>query len=67
MTCVTCDSPTEQPYIDRVSPTVTVAAVGNGRGAKISDEIGRLAANLSVYGRWDSKLNQSHFKIMSNE
>lgn len=64
MTCVTSYSPSGQPYIDRVSPTVTVTAVGNGKGAKFSDEVGRIAATLSLTGRWDSELSKSHFKAV---
>lgn len=64
MTCVTSYSPSGQPYIDRVSPTVTVAAVANGKGAKFSDEVGRIAATLSLTGRWDSELSKSHFEAV---
>ncbi|KFM83517.1 hypothetical protein X975_07038, partial [Stegodyphus mimosarum] len=67
MTCVTCDSPSGLPYIDRVTPTVTVAVVGNGKGAKFSDEVGRIAAHLSVTGKWDSELMQSQFKAIFAE
>ncbi|XP_035230949.1 uncharacterized protein LOC118202849 [Stegodyphus dumicola] len=66
-TCVTCDSPSGLPYIDRVTPTVTVAVVGNGKGAKMSDEVGRIAAHLSVTGKWDSELMQSQFKAIFAE
>ncbi|XP_035210047.1 uncharacterized protein LOC118184482 [Stegodyphus dumicola] len=67
MTCVTCHSPSGLPYIDRVTPTVTVAVVGNGKGAKFSDEVGRIAAHLSVTGKWDSELMQSQFKAIFAE
>ncbi|GFV43347.1 uncharacterized protein TNCV_1948601 [Trichonephila clavipes] len=63
-TCITCDSPTHLPYIDRITPTVAVAAVGNGLGATICDEVGRLAACLSVTGKWDSELPKSLFEII---
>lgn len=65
MTCVTSSSPSGQPYIDRVSPTVTVAVVGNSRGAKLADEVGKIAADLSLRGRWNSEVSQSHFKIIT--
>lgn len=64
MTCVTCYTPTDLPYIDRISPTVTIAISGNGKGAKFSDEVGRIAAHLSVTGQWDSELNQNHFRAI---
>lgn len=64
MTCVTSYSPSGQPYIDRITPTITVAAVGNGKGAKLSDEIGRIGAMLSITGRWDSELPKSHFEAI---
>ncbi|GFY59235.1 peroxisomal sarcosine oxidase [Trichonephila inaurata madagascariensis] len=63
-TRITCDSPTRLPYIDRITPTVAVAAVGNGLGATICDEVGRLAACLSVTGKWDSELPKSLFEII---
>ncbi|GFR12168.1 peroxisomal sarcosine oxidase [Trichonephila clavata] len=66
-TCITCDSPTRLPYIDRITPTVAVAAVGNGLGATICDEVGRLAACLSVTGQWDSELPKSLFEIILEE
>ncbi|GFV43054.1 peroxisomal sarcosine oxidase [Trichonephila clavipes] len=64
MTCVTCYTPTDLPYIDRVSPTVTIALSGNGKGAKFSDEVGRIAAHLSLTGQWDSELPQNHFRAI---
>ena len=64
MTCVTSHNTSGQPYIDRVSPTVTVGVVGNGRGAQYSDEVGRIAAVLSLTGKWESELPKSHFRVM---
>ncbi|GBO35847.1 hypothetical protein AVEN_10320-1 [Araneus ventricosus] len=61
-TCAFCISPSGLPYIDRVSPTVTVAVAGNGKGAKFSDEVGRIAAHLCLTGRWDSELSQGLFE-----
>ncbi|KAF8795754.1 Monomeric sarcosine oxidase like protein [Argiope bruennichi] len=61
-TCVTCNTPSGLPYIDRVSPTVTVAVAGNGKGAKFSDEVGRIAAHFSLTGKWDSELSQGLFE-----
>ena len=36
------------PYIDEVSPGLFVAVGGCGRAAKCSDEIGRIAADLTA-------------------
>ncbi|GIY85392.1 DAO domain-containing protein [Caerostris extrusa] len=64
MTCVTCGNPSDLPYIDGVSATVTVAVVGNGRGATICDEVGRIAAQLSLTGHWDSELPKKLFEAI---
>ncbi|GFT31236.1 peroxisomal sarcosine oxidase [Nephila pilipes] len=66
-TCITCDSPSRLPYIDRITPTVTVAVVGNGLGATTCDEVGRIAACLSITGKWDSELTKSLFEIILEE
>ncbi len=42
--CVTTFTPTDRPIIDRLSQRTAVAVAGCGRGAKCSDELGRLAA-----------------------
>ncbi|GBO03340.1 hypothetical protein AVEN_231801-1, partial [Araneus ventricosus] len=63
-TCITCDSPPHLPFIDRLTPTVTVAAVGNGLGATTCDEVGRIAAELSATGKWDSELHKSLFEAI---
>ncbi|GBN27120.1 hypothetical protein AVEN_224320-1 [Araneus ventricosus] len=63
-TCITCDSPSALPYIDRISPTVTVAVVGNGGGATICDEVGRIAAELSLTGKWNSELPPKLFEAI---
>lgn len=65
--CVTCETPTGFPYIDQVTPTVTLAAVGNGWGATYAEEIGRIAATLSLTGIWDSELPKSLFEIVPKE
>ncbi|KAG8189150.1 hypothetical protein JTE90_018442 [Oedothorax gibbosus] len=61
-TCVTCDSPSGLPYICRISPTVCVAAVGNGEGASVADEVGRLAADLVAGRGWSSHLPAELFQ-----
>ncbi|WP_224824850.1 FAD-binding oxidoreductase [Cognatishimia sp. MH4019] len=42
--CVTTYTPTDLPIIDLLSGRVAVAVGGNGKGAKNSDELGRLGA-----------------------
>ena len=44
--CVTTFTPTDRPLIERLSARVAVATAGCGRGAKCSDELGRMAAAL---------------------
>ncbi|GIY56709.1 hypothetical protein CDAR_184311 [Caerostris darwini] len=63
-TCATCETPSGLPYIERVSPTVTVAIAGNGKGAKFSDEVGRIAAELSITGKWNSELSPNLFQAI---
>ncbi|CAL1281693.1 unnamed protein product [Larinioides sclopetarius] len=63
-TCATCKTPSGLPYIDRVTPTVTVAVAGNGKGAKFSDEVGRIAAHLCLAGKWDSEVSQGLFEAV---
>lgn len=42
--CVTVFSPGDRPLIERLSDRISVATAGCGRGAKCSDELGRLGA-----------------------
>ncbi|GFT31238.1 peroxisomal sarcosine oxidase [Nephila pilipes] len=63
-TCLTCHNETCLPYIDRITPTFSIAVVGNGVGASISDEVGRIAAELSISGKWDSSLPKSIFQAI---
>ncbi len=48
--CMTTFSESGLPIIDRLSPRLTVATAGNGAGAKCSDELGRLGAELAQGG-----------------
>jgi sarcosine oxidase len=48
--CVVTFTRDDRPLVDRLSPRVTVATAGCARGAKASDELGRLAAE-EVAGR----------------
>lgn len=46
--CVTTWSADRIPEIRRLAPRLTIAAAGNGSGAKCSDELGRLAAAIAT-------------------
>lgn len=46
--CVTTWSADRIPEIRRLAPGLTVAAAGNGAGAKCSDELGRMAAETAT-------------------
>ena len=48
--CVTTYTPSDHPIIDLLSDRVAVAVGGNGKGAKNSDELGRLGGE-AVLGR----------------
>ncbi|MEU9344463.1 FAD-binding oxidoreductase [Streptomyces sp. NPDC048278] len=61
--CVVDKTPTRHPYIGplRDHDGLFVAVGGNGHGARGSDEIGRLAANLVLGGEWDFPLPREVF------
>ncbi|XP_069101909.1 peroxisomal sarcosine oxidase-like isoform X2 [Argopecten irradians] len=61
--CIVTETPTHRIYIDLVHPDLGVAIGGNGYAAKSSDEIGRIAAMLVLYGKWDSELPAETFKL----
>ncbi len=60
--CLITDTPSHFPYIDMLDERIGVAAGGNGKSAKSSDEIGRLAAGMLRTGGWSSSLPQAAFK-----
>lgn len=61
--CIIEKTPTHHPYIGQVSDDSSyhVAIGGNGRGARGSDEIGRIAAQLILNNKWDSSIPQDAF------
>ena len=59
--CLIADTPSRYPYIDMLDDGLGVVAGGNGKSAKSSDEIGRLAARMIRRGSWDSSLPHSVF------
>ena len=54
--CVVAYTKTRRPYIDMFHSQLGVAIGGNGKAAKASDEIGRIAASLVYSGLWDSEV-----------
>jgi len=54
--CVTTFTPSNLPIIGPVADGISVAVAGCGRGAKCSDELGRIAAE-AVVGRTDTTLS----------
>ena len=59
--CLITDTPSHFPYIDMLDECIGVAAGGNGKSAKSSDEIGRIAADMIQHGDWKTSLPQSVF------
>ncbi|CAH1255478.1 PIPOX [Branchiostoma lanceolatum] len=61
--CVTVKTPTQQLYVDMVTPSLGVALGGNGWAAKSCDEIGRMAAKMILKGQWDYDLPRDQFRV----
>ena len=59
--CLITDTASRYPYIDMVDERVGIVVGGNGKAAKSSDEIGRLAAEMMRAGRWSSSLPHAVF------
>jgi len=59
--CLITDTATHYPYIDMASERIGIVVGGNGKGAKSSDEIGRLGAEMIRTGEWSSSLPESLF------
>ena len=61
--CIIEKTPSHYPYIGQVNEdeSLNIVAGGNGHGARGSDEIGRLAANVVLGNQWDFPVNQSAF------
>ncbi|XP_076053429.1 monomeric sarcosine oxidase-like isoform X1 [Oratosquilla oratoria] len=62
--CLTSSTPDVMPYIDLVTDGFGIALGGNGYGAQCCNEIGRLAAQLTVLDQWDSEIPREKFKIV---
>ena len=61
--CIVCYTPSGYPSIDAVSERIFVATGGNGRGAKSSDTIGRLAAGFMHDGSWLADIPRQPFRV----
>jgi sarcosine oxidase len=59
--CLITDTGSHYPYIDMLDDRIGIAVGGNGKSAKSSDEIGRIAAHMIHTSRWQSSLPQSLF------
>ena len=64
---VTSVTPSGFPYVDQVTPTVTIAVFGNGCSSSMAEEIGRIAAVLSLSGSWDSEIPRALFEMVLKE
>jgi sarcosine oxidase len=59
--CLIADTASHYPYIDLIDEHIGLVVGGNGKAAKSSDEIGRLAARMISTGDWLSSLPQEAF------
>jgi sarcosine oxidase len=59
--CLISDTASHYPYIDMIGDRVGVVVGGNGKAAKSSDEIGRMAADMIGTGSWQSSVPQTLF------
>ena len=59
--CLITDTASRYPYIDMVDDRIGMVVGGNGKSAKSSDEIGRLAAEMIRTRGWASSMPQAMF------
>ena len=59
--CLIADTASRYPYIDMLDDRIGIVVGGNGKAAKSSDEIGRLAADMVRTQGWPSSLPQAAF------
>lgn len=59
--CLITDTASHYPYIDMVDDYIGLVVGGNGKSAKSSNEIGRMAAGMISTQGWSSSLPQSVF------
>ncbi|XP_071499478.1 monomeric sarcosine oxidase-like [Diadema antillarum] len=61
--CVSSPTPTDHLFCDMITPRLGAAVCMVGRGAKSSDEIGRMAACMIAKGSWDYDLPAEYFRL----
>ncbi len=59
--CLITDTASHYPYIDMLDDRIGIVAGGNGKAAKSSDEIGRLAAAMMITQDWPTSLPHAPF------
>ena len=59
--CLIADTNSHYPYVDMVDDRIGIVVGGNGKGAKSSDEIGRIGAQMIAADNWSSSLPQAVF------
>ena len=59
--CLITETASQYPYIDMVDDRIGMVVGGNGKAAKSSDEIGRLAAEMMRTQTWPSSMPQALF------
>ena len=59
--CLIADTASHYPYIDMLDDRIGIVVGGNGKAAKSSDEIGRIAAGMIRTQSWPSLLPQASF------
>lgn len=59
--CLITDTASRYPYIDMLDDALGIVIGGNGKSAKSSDEIGRLAAAMIHRDEWQSSLPRARF------
>lgn len=59
--CLIADTDSHFPYIDMLDARIGVVTGGNGKSAKSSDEIGRIAAGMIRTGDWGTSAPQAVF------
>ncbi|GAB4569605.1 MAG: hypothetical protein Tsb0020_23850 [Haliangiales bacterium] len=62
--CLVTYTPGVWPFIDSLDgERLYVVTGGNGMGAKSSDAIGKIAADMMIHGRWVDELPHEHFAV----
>lgn len=59
--CLITDTASRYPYIDMLDDRIGIVTGGNGKAAKSSDEIGRIAAEMMNTQNWPTSLPRAPF------